>query len=84
MLARFVKDIGFEVHAEVVMKTSAFWNITPCSPLNRLHLQGQNINRARNKRESRSLLAACFHADILLGLFFDLEDRGDMFLRNVG
>jgi hypothetical protein len=29
------------------------------------------------------LLATCFHAGILLGLF-DPEDGGDMFLRNVG
>jgi hypothetical protein len=26
----------------------------------------------------------CFHAGFLLGLFFDPEDAGDMFLRNVG
>jgi hypothetical protein len=26
----------------------------------------------------------CFHAGFLLGLFFDPEDGGDMFLRNVG
>jgi hypothetical protein len=30
------------------------------------------------------LLATCFHAGFLLGLFFDPEDGGDMFLRNVG
>jgi hypothetical protein len=36
------------------------------------------------KRRTRSLLATCFHAGIFLGLFFDPEDGGDMFLRNVG
>jgi hypothetical protein len=30
------------------------------------------------------LLAACFHAGFLLGLFFDQKDEGDTFLRNVG
>jgi hypothetical protein len=30
------------------------------------------------------LLATCFHAGLLLGLFFNPEDGGDMFLRNVG
>jgi hypothetical protein len=28
------------------------------------------------------MLATCFHADLLLCLFFDPEDGGDMFLRN--
>jgi hypothetical protein len=31
-----------------------------------------------------ALLVACFHAGFLLSLFFDPEDGGDMFLRNVG
>jgi hypothetical protein len=31
----------------------------------------------------RTLLATCFHAGIFFGLFFDLENGGDMFLRNV-
>jgi hypothetical protein len=30
------------------------------------------------------LLATRFHAGFLLGLFFDAEDGGDMFLRNTG
>jgi hypothetical protein len=29
-------------------------------------------------------LAICFHASILLGLYFGPEDWGDMFLRNAG
>jgi hypothetical protein len=32
---------------------------------------------------SRALLATCFHAGFLLVLLFDLEDGGDMFLRNI-
>jgi hypothetical protein len=33
---------------------------------------------------SRAVLATCFHAGFLLNLFFNPEDGGDMFLRNVG
>jgi hypothetical protein len=51
--------VGSEVLTAVVMKTSVFWDITPCSPLKvngrfggtyRLHLQGR-ISRARYQRE---------------------------------
>jgi hypothetical protein len=44
------------------MKSSVFWDITPCSPLkvnrrfgwtHRLHLHGRRIGRATNQRESR-------------------------------
>jgi hypothetical protein len=35
-------------------------------------------------KHSRALLATCFQSGFLLGLFFDPEDGGDMFLRNVG
>jgi hypothetical protein len=61
------------------MKSSIFWDITPCSPLKvnwrfggtcRLHPQGRIISRA--------LSANCFHAGFLLGLFFDPENRGNM------
>jgi hypothetical protein len=31
-----------------------------------------------------ALSTTCFHAGFLLGLFFDPEDGGDMFLRNFG
>jgi hypothetical protein len=54
--------VGFKVLTAVVMKSTIFWDITPCSPLKidwrfggiyRLHLQGRRIIRARNQRESR-------------------------------
>jgi hypothetical protein len=61
------------------MKSCIFWDITPCNPFKvnrrsegtcRLHLQGQKIRQDPP-------------AGFLLGLFFDPEDGGDMFLRNV-
>jgi hypothetical protein len=57
------------------MKSSVFWNIMLCSLL--------NINR-RFEGRYESRWQADFHAGFLLGLFFNLEDGGDMFLRNVG
>jgi hypothetical protein len=55
------RQAGFEVLTAVVMKNSIFWNITLFSPLKvyrrfggtyRLHLKGQRMSQARNKRES--------------------------------
>jgi hypothetical protein len=62
------------------MKSTIFWDITPCSPLSvyrrfggtyRLHLQGQKISSARNQPESR--WQACFHARFSLNSFFTLK-----------
>jgi hypothetical protein len=36
------------------------------------------------QRNPLALFATCFQAGYLLGLFFESEDGGDMFLRNVG
>jgi hypothetical protein len=67
-LPRKNKYAGFEVFTMVVMESTIFWDITPCSPLKfnrrfggtyRLHLQG--------------LLATCFHAGFLLAYFSTLK-----------
>jgi hypothetical protein len=84
-------SVGFEVLTAVVMKSTIFWDITPCSPLSihrrfggtyRFHLQGRK-NKFSNKPAWKQV-ASSFHAGLLLNLFFDPEDGGNMFLRNVG
>jgi hypothetical protein len=71
--------VWFEVLTAVVMKSTIFWDITPCSPLSvnrrfggtcRLLFQGRRIRRVRNQRESRC------QAELWLWR--------DIFLRNVG
>jgi hypothetical protein len=42
------------------------------------------IFRLLYKKEAEPLLSTYFHAGFLLDLFFDPEDGGGMFLRNVG
>jgi hypothetical protein len=72
----------------MVMKSYIFWDIKTCSPLKinrrfegtcRLHLQGRKITHIRNQHEA-ALLCLLIHA----GLFFDLENGRDIFLRNIG
>jgi hypothetical protein len=53
-----------------------FWDITLFSPL--------KVNQRSEGTYCISLFVTCFHAGILLSLFFDPEDGGDMFLQNVG
>jgi hypothetical protein len=68
------------------MKSTLFWDLMPCSPLkvNRrfggtwLPYSDSRNKPARNQSEVR------WQAEFLHGLFFDIEDGGDMFLRNVG
>jgi hypothetical protein len=63
--------------------------IMPHSPLKvnrrfggtcRLHLLGRRISQASNQSSAFCLL----HAGSLFGIFFDIEDGTDIFLRNVG
>jgi hypothetical protein len=42
------------------------------------------MRKILTESKSKALLATCFHAGFLLGLFFDHEDEGNVFPRNVG
>jgi hypothetical protein len=54
--------VGFEFLTAVGMKSSIFWDITPCNPMKvnrrfegtcRLHLQDRRISQARKQHEAR-------------------------------
>jgi hypothetical protein len=85
--AGIIHPVGLEVLMTIVMKNSVFWDITPYSPLkvNR-HFGGMCILHLKRRICQASFLqehcSACYllHAGFLLGLFFNPEDGGDMFL----
>jgi hypothetical protein len=94
-ISKWLFLLGFEVLTAVVMKSTIFWDITPCSLLIvnqhfrgtfRLHLQGRK-NKLSNKPAWKQNAAFCLLPAFMLvycpAYFFDSEDRGDMFLRNV-
>jgi hypothetical protein len=67
--------IGFEVLTPLIMKSPAFWNITPCGPVKisrcfggtcHLHLQGPKISQARNQHEAGSSALCCIFACVIL------------------
>jgi hypothetical protein len=74
----------------MMMKSIIFWDMTLCSPLSfnqrfgetyRLYLQGRRNKFSKNpasKQVASRMLVFCWT------YFFDPEDGGDMFLRNVG
>jgi hypothetical protein len=79
--------VGFEVLTAVVMKSSIFWDITQCNPFKVNRSFRKNISPIfgveEKANQETSVLATCFHVSFFLGLIFDPEDGGDMFLRNV-
>jgi hypothetical protein len=81
--ATILPTVGFEVLTAVVMKSTIFRDIAPCSPLSVNRRFGGTYRLLLQGRRMR-LLATCSHSGFLLCLFFDLEDGGNMFLRNVG
>jgi hypothetical protein len=51
---KLIKYVGFDILTSVVVKSSIFWDITPCSPLKvnrrfggtyRLHIQGLRTSK---------------------------------------
>jgi hypothetical protein len=60
-----------EVLTAVVMKSSLFWDITPCSPL--------KVNR-HFRRTRRASAFYLLHVGFLLSVFFNPEDGGNMLL----
>jgi hypothetical protein len=73
-------------------KSSSFRDITPYSPLKtnrrfggtcRLHLQGRRIKTIKKTRAKHVGSIALLRIGFMLGLFFDPDDGGHMFFRNV-
>jgi hypothetical protein len=73
--------VGSTAHSAVVTM-SVFWDITLCSPLKINRRFGLTCRLHFEDRRSRAFFI--FHADFLLGILFDPEDGGDIFLRNFG
>jgi hypothetical protein len=74
-------EAGSEVLAAMVMKSSVFWDKTPCSPL-KLNRRFGGISPARNQRENR--WEAEPTAFKLVSWFFHPEDGTLQCIRNIG
>jgi hypothetical protein len=75
------------------MKSSAFWDITPCSPMksnrhfgetSRLNLQSRKIRQAKIEHEAVSKESPLTASSRVLALFLNNIEEGELFLRNVG
>jgi hypothetical protein len=80
-----VSETGLQVPTAVVMKSTIFWDITPCSPLKvnrhfggkyRLNLQGRKNKPSKKPAWNQVASRDCFHAGFLLGLFSNLKMGG--------
>jgi hypothetical protein len=70
-----VSNVGFQILTVDVMNYSIFCNIMPCIPL--------KVSR-RYRGAFRSKACCLLRAGSFLFLFFNPENGGEMFLRNVG
>jgi hypothetical protein len=68
----------------VIVKSFVFWDITPSVQSQPTFWENMSPSSSGSKNKPTKKACYMLHAGFLLGLFFDLEDRGDMFLRNVG
>jgi hypothetical protein len=84
MLGDLFNFLGSEVSTAVVMNL-ILWDITPCSPLKVNRRFGETSHLHRQVRSISQENSACYlhHVGYLFGLFFDTEDAGKLFLRNV-
>jgi hypothetical protein len=65
--------VKFEVLAVVFMKSSIFWDITPCGLL-----KVNQCFRETHRLHVQAVLATHFHAGFLLGILFGPEDGDDV------
>jgi hypothetical protein len=83
--------VRFEVLTAGTIRSSVFKDITQYSSvkfnccfreIDRLHLHGRVVSEERKQHEEGSICCV-FQVGFYLGLLFEPEDRGDMFLRKV-
>jgi hypothetical protein len=83
MTAETHRCIGYKILIAVVMKSSIFWDITPCRPVKAdvLEEHTASVFRLKIKPSNKPELS---RQQAKLGWIVKPEDGGDVFLRNVG